>query len=77
MINVLSCFDGISCGQIALERAGIKVNNYFASEIDKNAIKVTQHNYPNSYDFHRKTFSRGTICSPARLIAAFKSASFL
>ena len=48
MINVLSCFDGISCGQIALERAGIKVNNYFASEIDKNAIKVTQHNYPNT-----------------------------
>ena len=48
MINVLSLFDGISCGQIALERAGIKVDNYFASEIDKNAIKVTQHNYPNT-----------------------------
>ena len=47
-INVLSLFDGISCGQIALERAGIKVDNYFASEIDKNAIKVTQHNYPNT-----------------------------
>ena len=38
-INVLSLFDGISCGQVALERAGIKVNNYFASEIDKHAIK--------------------------------------
>ena len=48
MINVLSLFDGISCGQIALERAGIKVSNYFASEIDKNAIKVTQHNYPST-----------------------------
>lgn len=47
-INVLSLFDGISCGQIALERAGIKVNKYFASEIDKHAIKVTQHNYPNT-----------------------------
>jgi DNA-cytosine methyltransferase len=47
-INVLSLFDGISCGRIALERAGIKVNNYFASEIDKHAIKVTQHNYPNT-----------------------------
>lgn len=47
-INVLSCFDGISCGQIALERAGIKVNNYYASEIDKYAIKVTQKNYPNT-----------------------------
>jgi site-specific DNA-cytosine methylase len=47
-INVLSLFDGISCGQIALERAGIEVENYFASEIDKHAIKVTQHNYPNT-----------------------------
>lgn len=47
-LNVLSLFDGMSCGQIALERAGIKVNNYFASEIDKYAIKVTQHNYPNT-----------------------------
>lgn len=47
-INVLSLFDGMSCGQIALERAGIKVNQYFASEIDKHAIKVTQHNYPKT-----------------------------
>lgn len=47
-INVLSLFDGISCGQIALQRAGIKVNQYFASEIDKHAIKVTQHNWPNT-----------------------------
>jgi DNA-cytosine methyltransferase len=47
-MNVLSLFDGISCGQIALERAGIKVDNYYASEIDKYAIKVTQHNYPNT-----------------------------
>lgn len=47
-INVLSLFDGISCGQVALNNAGIKVNNYFASEIDKHAIKVTQSNYPNT-----------------------------
>ena len=47
-INVLSLFDGISCGQIALERANIKVNKYFASEIDKYPIKVTQENYPNT-----------------------------
>jgi site-specific DNA-cytosine methylase len=47
-INVLSLFDGMSCGQIALERAGIEVKNYFASEIDKYAIKVTQANYPNT-----------------------------
>jgi len=47
-INVLSLFDGISCGQIALERAGIELDNYFASEIDKYAIQVTQKNYPNT-----------------------------
>lgn len=47
-INVLSLFDGMSCGQIALERTGIKVDNYFASEIKKSAIEVTQHNYPNT-----------------------------
>lgn len=47
-MNVLSVFDGMSCGQIALERAGIKVDNYFASEIDKYAIQVTQKNYPDT-----------------------------
>ena len=47
-MNVLSLFDGMSCGQIALERAGIKVDNYFASEIDKYAIQVTQKNYPKT-----------------------------
>lgn len=47
-MNVLSLFDGMSCGQIALERVGIRVDNYFASEIDKHAIKVTQTNYPNT-----------------------------
>jgi len=47
-MNVLSLFDGISCGQIALERVGIKVENYFASEIDKYAIQVTKHNYPDT-----------------------------
>ena len=47
-MNVLSLFDGVSCGQIALERAGIKVDNYYASEIDKHAITVTQNNYPNT-----------------------------
>jgi len=47
-MNVLSLFDGMSCGQIALNRAGIKYDNYFASEIDKWAIQVTQSNYPNT-----------------------------
>ena len=46
--NVLSLFDGMSCGQIALNRAGIKYDNYFASEIKPHAIKVTQHNFPNT-----------------------------
>ena len=48
MINVLSVFDGMSCGQIALNKCGIKYHNYFASEIDKHAIKVTQDNYPDT-----------------------------
>ena len=46
--NVLSLFDGISCGQIALNRAGIKYDKYFASEIDKNSILVTQDNFPDT-----------------------------
>jgi DNA (cytosine-5)-methyltransferase 3A len=47
-INVLSLFDGMSCGQQALQCAGIEVDNYFASEIDKYAIQVTMANYPNT-----------------------------
>ena len=47
-MNVLSLFDGMSCGQQALDRTGIKVNQYFASEIDKYAIQVTMANYPNT-----------------------------
>jgi DNA (cytosine-5)-methyltransferase 3A len=47
-LNVLSLFDGMSCGQLALQKAGIKVNKYFASEIKPHAIKVTQHNFPNT-----------------------------
>jgi len=47
-MNVLSLFDGMSCGQQALERAGIKVDKYFASEIDKYAIQVTMANYPDT-----------------------------
>lgn len=47
-LNVLSCFDGMSCLQIALDKLGIPVNKYFASEIDKYAMQVTQANYPNT-----------------------------
>jgi DNA (cytosine-5)-methyltransferase 3A len=46
-MNVLSLFDGMSCGQLALQRIGAKVNNYFASEIDPYAIKVAKKNFPN------------------------------
>jgi len=46
-MNVLSLFDGISCARVALDRAGIEVNAYMASEIDKNAIKVSEKNYPD------------------------------
>lgn len=47
-INVLSLFDGISCGRVALDRANIQVDKYYASEIDKYAIKVAQKNYPDT-----------------------------
>lgn len=47
-MNVLSLFDGMSCGQHALQRAGIQVDKYYASEIDKYAIKVTLANYPDT-----------------------------
>ena len=47
-MNVLSLFDGMSCLQIALKKAGIKVDKYFASEIDKYAMKVTQANFPET-----------------------------
>lgn len=54
-MNVLSLFDGMSCGQIVLNRTGINVNKYYASELDKYAIKVTQANYPN-------TIQLGDVC---------------
>lgn len=46
-MKVLSLFDGISCGMVALERAGISVSNYYASEIEDSVIKISQNNYPN------------------------------
>lgn len=46
-MKVLSLFDGMSCGRIALERAGIEVKSYYASEIDKHAVKVSRSNYPD------------------------------
>ena len=59
-INVLSLFDGMSCGQIALNRVGIEYDNYFASEIDKHAIKVTQTNYPKTIQLGDVTKVKGS-----------------
>ena len=50
-MNVLSLFDGMSCGQLALERAGVEVDNYFACEIDKYAIQVAQKNFPDTFQW--------------------------
>ena len=47
-MNVLSLFDGMSCGQIALDRLGIKVDRYYAAEIDKYAMKIAKKNYPDT-----------------------------
>jgi DNA-cytosine methyltransferase len=47
-MNVLSLFDGMSCGQIALNKLGIDYDKYFACEIDKYAMQVTQHNFPDT-----------------------------
>jgi site-specific DNA-cytosine methylase len=55
-MKVLSLFDGMSCGQIALNRAGVPYDKYYASEIDPQAIKVTQHHFPN-------TIQMGDVCN--------------
>jgi DNA (cytosine-5)-methyltransferase 3A len=47
-VNVLSLFDGISCGQLALQRAGISYDKYYSSEVDKYAIQITQKNFPET-----------------------------
>lgn len=49
-LNVVSVFDGMSCGQIALKELGFEVENYFASEVDKYAIKVANKNFPNMHN---------------------------
>ena len=58
-MNVLSLFDGMSCGQIALDQMGVKVGRYFASEIKPHAIKVTQSNYPNTIQLGDVTKIKG------------------
>lgn len=63
-LTILSLFDGISCGQLALQRADIPVNKYYASEIDQYAIKVTNTNYPNTIqlgDIRNITYRNGIL----------------
>ena len=47
-MKILSLFDGMSCGQLAIDRIGIKNYTYYASEIDKYAIQITRKNFPNT-----------------------------
>lgn len=65
-MKILSLFDGISCGQVALERAGIVVDDYFASEIKPLAIKVTQSHFPNTIqlgDISKVSYNNGILFS--------------
>ena len=58
-MNVLSLFDGMSCGQLALDRLGIKVDVYLAAEIDKYAMSIAKKNYPNTIHLGDVTTLRG------------------
>ena len=60
-MNVLSLFDGISCGQIAINRIGFQYDNYYSSEIDSNAINVTQKNYPKTIQIGDVTELKGYL----------------
>lgn len=65
-LTVLSLFDGISCGRVALERVGIKVNKYYASEVKKSAITVTMKNYPDTIqlgDVTKLSYKNGVLHS--------------
>jgi DNA (cytosine-5)-methyltransferase 3A len=75
-MKVLSLFDGISCGMIALERANIKVDEYFASEINEDSIKISKHNYPkikhigNIEDINYYHFGKDNVFGEIDLIIA-------
>ena len=63
-MNILSLCDGMSCARIALEKCGIKVDRYFASEIKEIALKATKHNFPDTVhigDVNKVTYSEGTL----------------
>lgn len=83
-MKVLSLFDGISCGMVALERAGIPVEQYFAYEIEPNAIKVSRKNYPaiehcgdvTTADFTKyRGFDIAIAGSPCQDLSQYKTSS--
>jgi site-specific DNA-cytosine methylase len=53
LINVLSLFDGISCAKLALDKAGIKISNYYSSEIDKSALAIQNYHYSGNSNFYQ------------------------
>ena len=67
-LTVLSLFDGMSCGAIALREAGIPVKQYFASEIDRQAIRQTQHNFPDTIQLGNVTAVKATDLPPIDLL---------
>ena len=68
-MRVLSLFDGISCGRVALDRAGIKVDQYYASEIDKYAIQVSKANWPDVIQLGDVTRIQGNALPKIDLLA--------
>lgn len=67
-LTVLSLFDGMSCGAIALREAGIKVRQYFASEIDRQAIRQTRHNFPDTIQLGSVTGVKASDLPPIDLL---------
>lgn len=67
-MKILSLFDGIACARVALEKASVKVEKYYASEIDKYAVKIAQKNYPDIIELGDVTNIRGTDFSDIDLI---------
>lgn len=63
-INVLSLFDGISCGRVALEKANIQIDKYYASEVEPRAIQIANKNYPTTIhigDIQKVTYKGGVL----------------
>ena len=66
--NVLSLYDGVSIAQVALNELGVAINNYYASEIDSDAIKVTQHHFPKTIQLGDVRNIDGTKLNNIKLI---------